>query len=201
MFDYEVAVVEDRGGYWEVVNVTTGALATADEAERILRLSHISYKKIEKAIRDGNRVKITKPVQFQEVLPNEIEVLEIDANDIKHNREHAVKRVRSIVTPELASISGLSMYGFICLNNELSDKGFFITDGNREAKYLEILETGDEALINKLETYLNYRDEIARVAYLNVNFDNFRNKVNAESDPKQLIELADTFLEDFYSRY
>lgn len=42
----------------------------------------------------------------------------------------------------------------------LADKGFVITEENREEKYLEILETGDETNINLLEEYLICRDNI-----------------------------------------
>lgn len=106
-----------------------------------------------------------------------------------------------IVTPELAAISGLAMYGFICLNNELAEKGFFITDENRESMYLKILETGDEKMIAKLEDYLNYKDEIARVAALHDKFEQFRKDINNSESEEEITGITDRFLEDFYSRY
>ena len=201
MIVYEVAMVEDRGSYWEVTNVTDSSLLTENQKEKHLRLTHVSYKKIQQALMDGHRVKVSKPLEFEEVLPAEIEVIEGDQSDIEYAKEAAIKRARMIITPELASISGLSMYGFICLNNELADKGFFITDENREANYLKILETGDEALISKLEDYLNYRDEIARVAALNERFDKFRNKIRQEQDIQAIAQITDDFLQAHYENY
>ena len=201
MIEYEIALVEDRGSYWEVTNVAKNGLITEDKKEKYLKLSYLSYKKIQRALMDCCRVKITKPLRFGEVLPDEVEVLEIDFNEIDHVRAAAIKRARMIITPELASVSALAMYGFICLNNELADRGFFITDGNREAHYLKILETGDEELISKLEDYLNYRDEISRVSALNVRFDKFRMEIRNETDASVITEAVDGFLETFYANY
>lgn len=52
---------------------------------------------------------------------------------------------------------------YIDLNNELAERGIFITNSNREEKYLEILETGNEHNIDLLEDYLNLRDDLSRV--------------------------------------
>jgi len=105
-----------------------------------------------------------------------------------------------LANPTLASIAGLTMYGFIVLNNDLVNAGYAITNDNREEKYLAILETGDEALINKLEDYLNYKDEIERVAQLERKFAKYVTEIN-----NALIEdiegIQNKFLEDFYKTY
>lgn len=201
MMIYEVAAVEDRGSYWSVSGVTEQSFATAETTERYLKLSAVSTKLIKDAILAGHEVRINKPLQFNEVLPNEVKVIKVAQDDIVSIKESAVKRVRLLINPELASVSGLTFYGFICLNNELADKGFFITDQNREKKYLEILETGDEKLIEKLETYLNYKDEIARVSHLNTKFMEFRKKINEEADAAKINKLADDFLDMFYAGF
>lgn len=201
MMEYEVASVEDRGTYWEVLNVLKSTFETEDRGEKYLRLSHITYKKIEKAMRSGRRVTIRKPLETVEVLPGSLEIIDVDPGDLKNIRDYNLRRARMIVTPELASISGLAMYGFICLNNELAEKGFFITDENRESMYLKILETGDEKLIAKLEDYLNYRDEIGRVAALHDKFEQFRKDINNSESEEEITGITDRFLEDFYSRY
>lgn len=201
MMLYEVASVEDRGPYWLVTGVTEHSFATADAKESYLRLSHVSAKIIKDAILAGHEVRVIKPLRTTEVIPSEIKIIKIKEDDISAVRESAIKRVRTLINPELASVSGFTFYGFICLNNELAEKGFFITDQNREKKYLEILETGDEKLIEKLETYLNYKDEIARVSHLNTKFNEFRKKVNDSTDPAEINKLADEFMEMFYAGY
>lgn len=201
MFTYELASVEDRGSYWMVTGVTKTSLDTADRAESYLKLSFVAYKLIQDAILEGHEVRIHKPLYASEVLPGEVKILKVAEDDISAQKASAIKRVRTLINPELASVSGLAFYGFMCLNNELADKGFFITDENRESKYLSILETGDEKLIQKLEDYLNYRDEIARVSALHKKFEAFRKNINNETDKDKITKIADDFMTDFYSRF
>ena len=201
MMIYEVASVEDRGSYWYVTGVTESSLFTADTKENFLKLSYVSAKLIKDAIVAGHEVRIGKPLRGAEVLPADVKILKTEVDDIVSIKENAIKRVRMLINPEMASTSGLTFYGFMCLNNDLADKGIFITDENRESKYLSILETGDEKLIGKLEEYLNYRDEIARVASLHKAFEQFRKDVNNETDENAITKLSDEFMETFYSRF
>lgn len=201
MMIYEVASVEDHGVYWEVTNVMKKGFTTADEEQSYLKLSHVSYKKIQKAIMEGQRVKIKKPLQSNEVMPNELEIINEDDGSIDHYRKSEIRRAGMIITPSIGSLSGLSMYGFICLNNELAEKGFFITDDNRESMYLKILETGDEKLISKLEDYLNYKDEIARIAGLHNKYEALRDQIADMDSTEEITKATDEFLEDYYSRY
>ncbi|WP_408098560.1 hypothetical protein ACJVC5_06505 [Peredibacter sp. HCB2-198] len=201
MMLYEVASVEDRGSYWYVTGVTENSFSTADSKENFLKLSHSSAKIIKDAILAEKEVRIIKPLRAVEVLPADLKIITTPEDDIKSIRDNAIKRVRVTINPELANLSGLTFYGFICLNNELADKGFFITDENRESKYLAILETGDEKLIQKLEDYLNYRDELSRTASVFKKFEIFRKSVLEQTDKDKITKLADDYLSDYYSRY
>ena len=78
--------------------------------------------------------------------------------------------------------------------------GFAITNNNREEKYLEILETGDEDLISKLEDYLNYKDEIERIASLERNFAQVQRSIN-NADEEDIEGIVASFLEDFYKNF
>ena len=198
---YDVAMVDDHGTYWAVNGVTQNSFDTIDKENRYLKLSAVSAKLIKDAILAGNQVRITKPLRFVEVLPSEIKILKVNQDEIESVRETNIKRVRMLITPELASTSGMTYYSFICLNNELADKGFFITDSNREAKYLAILETGNEKLIAQLEEYLNCRDEISRVAFLYKQFEKMRKEIMNETSAEKIQKIADEFIQDFYSRF
>ena len=135
------------------------------------------------------------------VLESAMELVSIPENDLESLKKSEIKRVRMLINPELASVSGLAYYGFMCLNNELADKGFFITESNREAKYLSILETGDEKLIEMLERYLNYRDEIGRVSALHKSFEALRKDILNEEDPAKIVKMSNEFMDLFYSRF
>lgn len=201
---YELALVQDRGSHWFVTNVTKNTLDNlADKEEKVLKLSYMSYELIKQALLSGKKVHIQKTaLRTNEVLPGEFEILDVAENgELENLKESSIIKVRMLVTPELAKISSFSMYGFIVLNNDLSNAGYFITNDNREEKYLEILETGDEQLIQKLEDYLNYKDEIEQLSSLERRFSQFRKDV-LECDSKEKIEVLErNFLEKFYSGF
>ena len=61
---------------------------------------------------------------------------------------------------------------------ELTNKGYFITDENKEEKYLEILETEDDELIDLLEKYLEIKEKLTPIIYLKKSFDKKFNEVS-----------------------
>ena len=200
---YDLAIVEDRGPYWRVVNVQQNTLDNqATTQERVLRLSYMSARLITDALLSGKIVHIPKTLRTTEVLPGEFTVIDLEkTDDMQEYRNAAIIKVRMLVTPELSKISGFALYGFMILNNDLSSAGYFITDSNREEKYLEILETGDEKLIQKLEDYLNYKDEIGTVANLERRFSAFRSEIRQASTKEEVKEIEERFLEKFYTSF
>jgi hypothetical protein len=200
---YDLALVEDRGPYWRVVNVQQNTLDNqATTQERVLKLSHIAHLQIREAIMSGKIVNIPKTLTTNEVLAGEYNIIDLaETDEIQQARDAAVIKVRMLVTPELSKISGFAMYGFTILNNDLSAAGYFITESNREEKYLEILETGDEKLITKLEDYLNYRDEITSVANIERKFSAFRSEVKTATTQEEIKQLEEQFLEKFYTNF
>jgi hypothetical protein len=200
---YELAVVEDRGPYWQVTNVTKNTLDNlANREEKLLKLSYMSYVQIEDALMNKKVVRIKKSMMTDEVLPGEFEVINLEETDfLQEVRNATISKIRMLVTPDLAKISGFALYGFIILNNDLSSAGYFITNENREEKYLEILETGNEKLIQKLEDYLNYKDEIEAIAQLERKFAAFRSEVRTAATPEEIEEIEQRFLERFYTNF
>jgi hypothetical protein len=200
---YDLAIVQDRGTHWFVTNVTQNTLDNqVDKDEKILRLSYMSHQLIKQALMEGKRVHIHKTLQTGEVLPGEFDVIDlVETDPIQESREASVVKIRMLVTPDLSKISGFALYGFMILNNDLAANGYFITNENREEKYLEILETGDEKLIAKLEDYLNYKDEIEAVAQLERRFSAFRNEVRTANTVEEIKAIEERFLERFYSNF
>ena len=200
---YELAVVEDRGPYWQVTNITKNTLDNlANRDEKLLKLSYVSYVKIEEALMNNKIVRIRKSMMTDEVLPGEFEVVDLGETDfLQEVRSAAISKVRMLVNPDLAKISGFALYGFIVLNNDLANAGYFITNENREEKYLEILETGNEKLISKLEDYLNYKDEIEAIAQLERKFAAFRTEVKSAATIEEVTEIEQRFLERFYTNF
>lgn len=196
-------MVQDRGTHWFVTNVTQNTLdSQAEKDEKFLRLSYMSHQLIKQALMEGKKVHIHKTLQTGEVLPGEFDVIDLKESDpLQESREASVRKIRMLITPELAKASGFALYGFMVLNNDLANRGYFITNENREEKYLEILETGDEQLIAKLEDYLNYKDEIEAVAFVERRFKQFRDEIREATSAEQVKEIEERFLERFYATY
>lgn len=200
---YELAMVVDCGTHWRVTNVTKNTLDNlANNDEKLLKLSYVSYKKIEEALLANKTVHINKNMMTDEVLPFEVIIIDYSIeNPLQETKNHNLAKVRMLVTPDLSKIAGLTLYGFMILNNDLINAGYAITNENREEKYLQILETGDEKLISKLEDYLNYKDEIEKVAQLERKFSKFKNDVLSSSTIEDITELTNKFLENYYLNY
>jgi hypothetical protein len=200
---YDLAHVIDCGTYYRVTNVVNNTLdAPADHQEKYLKLSYMSAEMMKKAVVENKTIHISKTLRTTEVLPGEFEVIDLMETDpLQEARNAAMIKIRMLITPELSKIAGLTMYGFIMLNNDLANAGYFITNDNREEKYLEILETGDEKLITKLEDYLNYKDEIESVAQLERKFSAFRTAIKLSNTQEEVKTIEQNFLEDFYARF
>ena len=78
---------------------------------------------------------------------------------------------------------------FIDTNNILNSKGFFITDENKEEKYLEILETGNEDLIDTLERFLISKDRLSVVKTAREEFEEVIEKLKYAESDKELEEI------------
>lgn len=96
---------------------------------------------------------------------------------------------------DLTSI--LDLYEFIILNNELTDKGYIITDGNREEKYLEILSDGKNELLDILERYLDVRERLSQSTHWYKIFRELTEDFDTYSTPKELHERLNIFLNLF----
>jgi len=69
-------------------------------------------------------------------------------------------KVRGIMGDDLLIFTLIDFISFMELNNKFASKNIFITENNKEEKYIEIIETGDESLINDLEIYITLMDNI-----------------------------------------
>lgn len=199
---FELAIVQDQGSYWVVTNVTKNTLDNlANRDEQILKLSYVTYKMISEALLEGKQVRVNKKLVTDEVLPHEIQILNTteQTDPLQAIKDASIVRLRMLVTPTISKIAGLTMYSFIILNNDLANAGYFITDKNREETYLSILETGDETLIQKLEDYLNFRDEIEKVAFFERRFTAFRSAVKEATTADEVAKLEESFTERFYA--
>lgn len=128
-----------------------------EESINILKMNDSSAERLLKYLNDDKIIKID---------------LKTKAIDIKGKNDSFENFVSGSKQEEIATILRNNFLGkidahinvdTIIYNQsmlELADAGFIITNNNREEKYLEILETGDENLIELLEQFLILKDKL-----------------------------------------
>lgn len=109
------------------------------------------------------------------------------------NRVSILKAARGKLLVVANDVDMVDYISYIEANNTLSSQGFFITDKNREEKYLEILETGDDSLIDALEEFLNVKDSLSILKSAKKTYDDIQDKVlgTAEDDTERLEKIRE----------
>lgn len=76
----------------------------------------------------------------------------------------AVKtKVKGILGEDLLMFTLIDFISFIQINNKFASNNIYITDQNKEEKYIEIIESGNEHLIEDLEKYITLLDNIKEI--------------------------------------
>jgi len=189
---FYIASVLDCGDYYQVQNVLSNMMQDFINNEKYVKLNNIAYTLILKALEQNKIVRIIKDFDA-EVLPKDLIV--VDTDELKNYKLLYLQKARQMVNHQQAVVSGLQMYEFIVINNYLCDKGFFIHDDNREEKYLEILETGDELLIEKLELYLSAREVIERASILEQKYRKLYLDINNSDSNTKILQIFTKFME------
>ena len=194
---FEMAAVIDCGKYYEVEYLTSSYNKDFETNKKFLGLSVFAAKEIKKALAENKIVRIVSDYSNIDVQPHDLMIVEPDIDDIEQLKMVYLKKARQMVTHQQANVSGLMMYQFININNILCDKGYFIHDDNKEEVYLQILETGDEKLIDKLEEFLNARDIIDRSSFLEEKYYTFFNDMKNSDTIEEVEKHYETFMKYF----
>jgi hypothetical protein len=191
---YEMAAVTDCGQYYQVEYLTTSLNKDFETHAKFKGLNNIAANLIRESMAANSIVRIVKDFQGLEVMPSDLIIIKGDDTDsLNFYKKIIIQKARQHVTHQQAVVSGIMLYEYTIINNYLCDKGYFIHDDNREEVYLSILETGDDVLIDRLETYLNAKDEIGRASALDQLYRKLYKSVNGCTS----IDEVDNFFNDF----
>lgn len=196
---YEIALVEDLGTYYKVNGLSYNTLDfIPTENESYVNLSYNAYKFIDEAIRKDKIIRILKPLKGNEVLIEDIQIVDNNLSELEIIKNAAFMRFKSKVTPVMTKESGLVLYDFIMANNELASKGYFITDSNREEKYIEIVETDDENLISELELFLECKDKLERASFLKKQTKELKKDLEKCKNVDEVQELTNKYIKNTF---
>lgn len=105
-------------------------------------------------------------MNFSDILDNQIENVDINTYAGKAIIACRTKFKGIFGDNGLITMNLVSLVDMIRTHDILASHGYFITDENREEKYIDILEKDDPKLLDALEKYINYLDtynELERV--------------------------------------
>ena len=82
----------------------------------------------------------------------------------------------------------LNIIELMFLHDKFQSLGIYITDENREEKYIEIIEKDDEQLLNDLEKYITLCDDISHLITEKNNYQKIVDEIQmVEPDDKDAI--------------
>jgi hypothetical protein len=119
-------------------------------------------------------------------------------DDLTKLKNSYLKNAKASLESRFGVIEFFEFFEFLLANNALAEKGYFITDANREEKYLEIINTGDEDLISLLENFLNVRDKLSASYEWYRRYSSFAFNLKAASTEEEAQSEMNLFLEQIF---
>jgi len=194
---YSIAEVEDYGEYWKVISVFNNEVKDLVGTETV-NLNNIAAQVIERSLDNGKLVRIKKSTVYKEALIKDLIIIEKnEIDELELYKGQYKTKARRHINHFMANIHGIQLFEFYDANNKLCSKGYFVHEDNREEVYLQILETGDEDLINDLEIYLNAYDILHRQTVLEKLYKKLYNDLNFAKTKEE----CDIIFNDFKKEY
>lgn len=151
------------------------------------------FNEIKKLLEKGAKITLPKNTEsleekivenMPEMESKKIKAYELAANQLKQRLEN--------------SLALLDYYEMMILQNELMDRGYHITNNNREQIYLDILNTENEIDLNILERYLEARDNLEQHRYFYAQFRlKFIKKLRVAMSDEEIDKALQEFLSIF----
>lgn len=200
MIKYNFVEVVDCGFHYNIKNILANTVdfGTDTNKENFLPLSTVAHRMIKEALNNNQSVKIKKPIMANEVLPFDL-IITDETDNIKVIQNSALINAKSLITPEITKESGYTMYEFMVYHDEMQEAGYIITDKNREEKYMEIIETDDNDLIELLEKYLECKDKIARGFFIKKRYDQLVVDMKRTKDKESIDLLYNNFIDKAFN--
>jgi len=187
---YDVACVDDVGDKLAVKYVDTYQNSLARNDGYYIKISNVAADVIREALANSNRVWLPKNVDG-ELGVADVVISETDG--LEKDKMVAIASIYGKVDYQLFHISAFDHFNYLNMFSKLASKGIFITDENKEEKYIEIIEKGDEAFITLLEDYLEAKDKLEAITYVYKKSVHAVNEIIKCESPEKLAVIVDEF--------
>ena len=139
---------------------------------------------------------VRMPKNITELTPSDL-IIDNGLSELTIAKMNARAKLDSIINKYAGSVHNMYFFDFSVLNNTLLTKGYYITDENKEEKYLEILQTADESLINLLQDYLESLAKISEYYALHKAYKQSILAIEDASDVQEVNNNREAFLTQF----
>lgn len=205
MDDFELLLVKDCESKWLIQGITYSNALLANPTLLTLKASYLTIQYVKQLLHEGKTIYVSKNTDFPEILISDLVITETDGLQLEKNI--AINNICGLMHSNIIGICVIDAMDFLQTYIQLINAGIFITDENREDKYLEIIEKSqlidepeplakdasfedeqkyisakqefDNAQNNLvvLEKYLNAYDKLFRIKYVNDLLNNAKNKI------------------------
>jgi hypothetical protein len=178
-----------NGENYEVQNIYPYDIKYVFPQNKYFQISASTAEAIIKPLKKGLLVTVDTDV-IEDNKPIQVEHFKVtELSSFKTKKASELARVQMRFNAFVSSSSMLEHFAYFSSAILLSERGFMITDSNREEKYLEIINEGDEYLLKTLEDYLEARDRLAQLSYSYKDVKDYMKKVRATRSLKALNEV------------
>jgi hypothetical protein len=176
------AQLVERGGYYQVTNVYFKEIKFIIPEAKYVLLANEDALKLKNELNHGKFIKINKEFidSHNPDSPCSIEQFKIVEPDSLQQKKAVEKaRCNQRLAVSTAVLTAFEIFQFFVITSKMQTHGFnLFDDNNKEETYLNIINTGDEKLINELEKFLEIKDKFDRI----VERHNFVNQYFTEID-------------------
>lgn len=191
----EFFIIFDKGENWEITDTMIIPDGYEMKHEGVLDVS--DNKELFEAVREKlktHRILYQKDIEGK-LIEEDLMLIAYDLLEI--SRQRKITQGKEYLNTRIGLTDMFGFVEFVILNNILMEKGYVITDTNRHEKYLEIVETGDMELIEKLEDFLEIRDSIAfKYSWYNI-YKEYVKKINKAESIKELQDIWVDYIQTF----
>lgn len=187
-------IIHDDGEYKKITGTTIRDDSFDVDPNLFYETDQVDFFNTVRELIKDNEVKYPSAWAGKVALSN---LIQTKYNSLQLKKMQAIGKGNLLIVQRINVLSLLGFAKFIIINNYLANAGIFITDENREEKYLEIINTNDAALINRLEEYLEVKDVISQDLYWYDHYMKFKSDIESATEEDQV----QTYLENFGSLF
>jgi len=170
------------------INFTTG--------NKIIEIDDVAvYESIVYNLTKKNTVRIPKNVH--PLTPSDIIVKALD-DKLGVEKIASISEIKNLVNNRVGNIANYNFFEHNVLNNVLASKGYTITGDTKEDQYLAILSSGDSALIDILQKFLEVQAKIEEHISIYSDCNKALHDIEDAIDSSSVEQIKNTFLSTYY---